>query len=224
MARRGAASAPAAGSLFALLTGLSDPFYGRCLWALEYAAGAHQDRRCRSGRRVWPVRSWRVLHRGFICRLPAAGILRCGAAGVCRCAQGNARDPADAPFGWDTLGVRIHGLTAEGDWARAPCGLTLVLVGLLFVIVLIRRQHDADSWQSCKTLRLWLTIPLLTHSLRKLKDGAMGFAYSLYDQQIWQPGQNGRFRRLGYALHYGFEMRRASSGNAVTWHVPMCRT
>lgn len=45
------------------------------------------------------------------------------------------------PFGWDTLAVRIHGLTAEGDWPRASLpALTLVLVGLIPVIVLIRRS------------------------------------------------------------------------------------
>ncbi|MFN3579739.1 MAG: ABC transporter permease [Pseudomonas sp.] len=45
------------------------------------------------------------------------------------------------PFGWDTLAVRIHGLTAEGDWARASLpALTLVAVGLLPVIILIRRS------------------------------------------------------------------------------------
>jgi len=45
------------------------------------------------------------------------------------------------PFGWDTLAVRIHGLTAEGEWARAALpAITLVLVGLLPVIVLIRRS------------------------------------------------------------------------------------
>ena len=45
------------------------------------------------------------------------------------------------PFGWDTLAVRIHGLTTEGNWERAALpALTLVLVGLLPVIVLIRRS------------------------------------------------------------------------------------
>ncbi|SER41358.1 MULTISPECIES: ABC transporter permease [Halopseudomonas] len=45
------------------------------------------------------------------------------------------------PFGWDTLAVRIHALTTEGDWTRASLpALTLVLVGLLPVIVLIRRS------------------------------------------------------------------------------------
>lgn len=45
------------------------------------------------------------------------------------------------PFGWDTLAVRIHALTSEGDWTRASLpALTLVLVGLLPVIVLIRRS------------------------------------------------------------------------------------
>jgi len=45
------------------------------------------------------------------------------------------------PFGWDTLAVRIHSLTAEGDWARAALpALSLVLAGLIPVIVLIRRS------------------------------------------------------------------------------------
>lgn len=45
------------------------------------------------------------------------------------------------PFGWDTLAVRIFEMTSEGEWARAALpALTLVLVGLLPVIVLIRRS------------------------------------------------------------------------------------
>ncbi|GGJ01883.1 ABC transporter permease [Halopseudomonas pertucinogena] len=45
------------------------------------------------------------------------------------------------PFGWDTLAVRIHALTSEGEWARASLpALTLVVVGLAPVIVLIRRS------------------------------------------------------------------------------------
>ena len=45
------------------------------------------------------------------------------------------------PFGWDTLAVRIFELTSEGEWARASLpALTLVAVGLLPVIVLIRRS------------------------------------------------------------------------------------
>ena len=45
------------------------------------------------------------------------------------------------PFGWDTLAVRIYGLTSEGEWARASLpALTLVLVGLLPVIGLIKRS------------------------------------------------------------------------------------
>ncbi|WP_375740632.1 ABC transporter permease [Pseudomonas boanensis] len=45
------------------------------------------------------------------------------------------------PFGWDTLAVRIFEMTSEGEWARASLpALTLVLVGLLPVISLIRRS------------------------------------------------------------------------------------
>ena len=45
------------------------------------------------------------------------------------------------PFGWDTLAVRVFELTSEGEWARASLpALTLVLVGLLPVILLIRRS------------------------------------------------------------------------------------
>lgn len=45
------------------------------------------------------------------------------------------------PFGWDTLAIRIFEMTSEGEWARAALpALTLVLVGLLPVILLIRRS------------------------------------------------------------------------------------
>ncbi|MCK9238431.1 MAG: iron ABC transporter permease [Thiopseudomonas sp.] len=45
------------------------------------------------------------------------------------------------PFGWDTLAVRIFEMTSEGEWSRAALpALTLVLVGLLPVILLIRRS------------------------------------------------------------------------------------
>ena len=50
------------------------------------------------------------------------------------------------PFGWDTLAVRIHSLTAEGDWPRAaPPAITLVATGLLPVIILIRRSAQPVS-------------------------------------------------------------------------------
>jgi len=45
------------------------------------------------------------------------------------------------PFGWDTLAVRIFEMTSEGEWARASLpALSLVLVGLLPVVGLIRRS------------------------------------------------------------------------------------
>lgn len=45
------------------------------------------------------------------------------------------------PFGWDTLAVRVFEMTSEGEWARAALpALSLVLVGLLPVIMLIRRS------------------------------------------------------------------------------------
>ncbi len=45
------------------------------------------------------------------------------------------------PFGWDTLAVRVFEMTSEGEWARASLpALTLVAVGLLPVIGLIRRS------------------------------------------------------------------------------------
>jgi iron(III) transport system permease protein len=46
------------------------------------------------------------------------------------------------PFGWDTLATRIFEMTAEGDWTRAALpAVALVLVGLLPVILLIRRSY-----------------------------------------------------------------------------------
>ncbi|MDR2876700.1 MAG: iron ABC transporter permease, partial [Chromatiales bacterium] len=45
------------------------------------------------------------------------------------------------PFGWDTLAVRIFELTGEGYWERAGLpALTLVLVGLVPIVLLIRRS------------------------------------------------------------------------------------
>jgi iron(III) transport system permease protein len=45
------------------------------------------------------------------------------------------------PFDWDTLAIRIFELTSEGEWQRAALpALTLVLVGLLPVILLVRRE------------------------------------------------------------------------------------
>jgi iron(III) transport system permease protein len=50
------------------------------------------------------------------------------------------------PFGWDTLAVRIFEMTSEGEWARAALpALTLVLVGLLPVIGLIRRSAHRNT-------------------------------------------------------------------------------
>ena len=50
------------------------------------------------------------------------------------------------PFGWDTLAVRIHSLTAEGDWPRAALpAITLVATGLMPVIILIRRSAQPVS-------------------------------------------------------------------------------
>lgn len=50
------------------------------------------------------------------------------------------------PFGWDTLSVRIFEMTSEGEWARAALpALTLVLVGLLPVIGLIRRSANPQA-------------------------------------------------------------------------------
>lgn len=45
------------------------------------------------------------------------------------------------PFGWDTLAVRVFEMTSEGEWARASLpALSLVLVGLVPVVLLIRRS------------------------------------------------------------------------------------
>ncbi|RRJ83518.1 iron ABC transporter permease [Aestuariirhabdus litorea] len=45
------------------------------------------------------------------------------------------------PFGWDTLAVRIFEMTSEGEWERAALpAFTLVLVGLIPVVLLMRRS------------------------------------------------------------------------------------
>lgn len=50
------------------------------------------------------------------------------------------------PFGWDTLAVRIFEMTSEGEWARASLpALSLVLVGLLPVMLLLRRSAQRSG-------------------------------------------------------------------------------
>ncbi|AUM13375.1 iron ABC transporter permease [Ketobacter alkanivorans] len=45
------------------------------------------------------------------------------------------------PFGWDTLAVRIYEMTSEGLWQQAALpGLSIVLVGLVPVVILVRRS------------------------------------------------------------------------------------
>jgi iron(III) transport system permease protein len=45
------------------------------------------------------------------------------------------------PFGWDNLAVRIYEMTSEGEWERAALpAITLILVGLIPVIILVRRS------------------------------------------------------------------------------------
>ena len=45
------------------------------------------------------------------------------------------------PFGWDTFAVRIYEMTSEGEWERAALpALSLVLVGLIPVIILVKRS------------------------------------------------------------------------------------
>lgn len=45
------------------------------------------------------------------------------------------------PFGWDTFAVRIFEMTSEGEWQRAALpAISLVLVGLLPVVLLVRRS------------------------------------------------------------------------------------
>lgn len=48
------------------------------------------------------------------------------------------------PFGWDTLAVKVYELTSEGEWQRAALpALSIVLIGLLPVALILRRQERA---------------------------------------------------------------------------------
>ena len=60
------------------------------------------------------------------------------------------------PFGWDTLATRIFEMTSEGEWERAALpAVTLVLVGLIPVILLVRRTaNPADAAVSVQ-VGLW---------------------------------------------------------------------
>lgn len=59
------------------------------------------------------------------------------------------------PFGWDTLAVRIFELTGEGHWERAAIpALTLVMIGLLPVIFLVRRSAEDPRCSGTDAARL----------------------------------------------------------------------
>lgn len=46
------------------------------------------------------------------------------------------------PFGWDTLAIRIFEMTSEGQWEQAALpALTLVVVGLIPVVLLVKRSE-----------------------------------------------------------------------------------
>lgn len=48
------------------------------------------------------------------------------------------------PFGWNTLATRVFELTNEGEWRRAALpALSIVAVGLIPVLLLLRRGRDA---------------------------------------------------------------------------------
>lgn len=52
------------------------------------------------------------------------------------------------PFGWDTLAVQIYQMTAEGQWERAALpGLSLILVGLIPVMLLIKSSRQQQAHQ-----------------------------------------------------------------------------
>ncbi|GMR20114.1 MAG: iron ABC transporter permease [Gammaproteobacteria bacterium] len=47
------------------------------------------------------------------------------------------------PFGWDTLATRIFEMTSEGQWQHAALpAVTLILVGLVPVVMLVRRSSE----------------------------------------------------------------------------------
>jgi iron(III) transport system permease protein len=50
------------------------------------------------------------------------------------------------PFGWDTLAVRIYEMTTEGQWQMAaPPAITLILVGLIPVVLLVRHSRQVQG-------------------------------------------------------------------------------
>ena len=53
------------------------------------------------------------------------------------------------PFGWDTLAVKVYEFTSEGDWYRASVpGLALVIVGLIPVMLMVRRMSLSQPPQT----------------------------------------------------------------------------
>lgn len=50
------------------------------------------------------------------------------------------------PFGWDTLAVRIYGLTSEGEYERAAISaLILILVGIIPILYIIYLQKKGEE-------------------------------------------------------------------------------
>ncbi len=80
---------------FGAVAGLPGAFYRGRLWAAGKQPGT--DSSVVAGGGPQPGRRWATTVFQSVSAVAGARHLECGAAGVRRCAQGNARDPADAP-------------------------------------------------------------------------------------------------------------------------------
>ncbi len=88
------------------------------------------------------ARQWEIVRRIYLPML-APGLLTAGLLVFVDVMKEMPATLLMRPFGWDTLAIRIHEMTAEGLWQQAALpGLTLVLVGLVPVAVLVRRSDN----------------------------------------------------------------------------------
>ena len=94
----------------------------------------------REAARSLGARQWEVVRRVYVPML-RPGLLTAGLLVLVDVMKEMPATLLLRPFGWDTFAVRIYELTSEGEWERAALpAVALVAVGLLPVIVLVRRS------------------------------------------------------------------------------------
>ena len=127
------------GSLFALVMAYCIRFLAVAFAPVESALERIKDSIVESAQSLG-AKHWQIIHRVYLPML-RPGLLT---AIILVFVDVMKEMPATLimrPFAWDTLAVRIYEMTSEGQWEQAALpAVTLVLIGLLPVILLIKRS------------------------------------------------------------------------------------